>query len=146
MSSLAARLLERSVRSGRCRLWTGSKYHDGYGRMSYEGKWQRVHRLAWRAWRGPIPIGLNVLHRCDTPLCIKPSHLFVGTHADNVADKMRKGRHPHTVTFGNRKLTDAQARAVFRARGRQVDIAARFGIEQAAVSKIKRKVTWKHIH
>jgi hypothetical protein len=146
MSTLADRLLARSIQQGSCRLWTGNKYHDGYGKMSWQGKTDRAHRLAWRAWRGPIPQGLNVLHTCDTPLCIEPTHLFLGSHADNVADKMRKGRHPRNVTFGHRILTEAQARAVFKARGRQVDIAAKYGVTQAAVSKIKRKATWKHIH
>ena len=55
---------------------------------------QLVHRLAWEAEHGPIPEGMLVLHHCDNPPCYNIQHLFLGTHADNLADAQAKGRVP----------------------------------------------------
>ena len=149
--SLRKRLLFRSrkLKNG-CRIWVGGFYPDGYGKMSWEGKYQRVHRLAWRAWKGPIPKGKLVCHHCDTPACIAHGHLFIGTHADNVADKMRKGRESRKgskgITHPNTDLTEEQVLIIFHSPDRQIDLAKRFGVQQAAISKIKRKKTWGHLH
>jgi hypothetical protein len=70
-----------------CHVWTGSKYGRGYGNLQIA-----THRLAWELANGPIPEGLSILHRCDNPACCNPDHLFLGTQADNMADKVRKGR------------------------------------------------------
>jgi hypothetical protein len=76
-----------------CWLWTGSRNAQGYGNISHEGRHLVAHRLAWLLWRGPIDVDIKVLHRCDTPPCCNPDHLFLGTQADNVADMVAKGRH-----------------------------------------------------
>lgn len=76
-----------------CQIWTAGADGNGYGQFRFEGKLIGSHRASWIASRGPIPNGLHVLHRCDTPPCINPDHLFLGTPADNVADMIRKGRH-----------------------------------------------------
>jgi hypothetical protein len=77
-----------------CWLWDGNTYHAfGYGIVSYKGKQHTTSRLAWMAYRGPIPDEMHVLHKCDNPACLNPDHLFLGTHRDNVADMNRKGRH-----------------------------------------------------
>jgi hypothetical protein len=52
-----------------------------------------AHRASWEAYRGPIPKGMWVLHKCDTMPCVNPDHLFLGTHQDNMTDKTRKGRN-----------------------------------------------------
>ena len=67
---------------GRCWVWTGSKVGKGYGQ----------HRRSWKIHFGEIPDGLYVLHKCDNPLCVNPSHLFLGTPKDNVQDMLEKGR------------------------------------------------------
>lgn len=71
-----------------CWIWGGSFTHNGYGRIGDK----RAHRLSWSFENGPIPEGLLVLHSCDTPPCIRPSHLFVGTQLDNMQDMIAKGR------------------------------------------------------
>lgn len=93
-------LLQRSVDTVRgCRIWMGHVHDDGYGRVRYRVKrkasWIRAHRLAYLCWRGAIADGLHVLHSCDTPLCINPSHLWLGTNGDNIQDGIRKGRIRH---------------------------------------------------
>lgn len=75
-----------------CWIWTAYTLYNGYGRFRLNGKTQYSHRVSWEISKGPIPPKICVLHKCDTPACINPDHLFLGTHADNVADKIRKGR------------------------------------------------------
>ena len=78
-----------------CSEWTGATDDDGYGRRRWRGKVRKAHRVAWEIAYGPIPEGAKVLHRCDNPPCIEPTHLFLGTQADNVADMIAKGRQGH---------------------------------------------------
>lgn len=76
-----------------CLIWTGRIDQHGYGRICVDGREMGAHRASWVLTKGPIPSGLHALHRCDTPPCINPDHLFLGTPADNVADMIRKQRH-----------------------------------------------------
>jgi hypothetical protein len=87
-----------------CLLWEGTKAMNGYGVIrsgggnAAEGKQLLAHRLMWEAIKGPIPQGMCVLHRCDNPPCVRPSHLFLGTKGDNRRDCAAKGRswkHTH---------------------------------------------------
>lgn len=92
---LHQRLLRR-IRYGAtdCWHWLGPLNGLGYGRMTYQGRMQVVHRLAWLAWNGEIPAGMSVLHKCDNRCCINPDHLWLGTYSDNLKDCWDKGRHP----------------------------------------------------
>ena len=84
-----------------CWLWTGAKFQNtGYGQIQIEGSPKRVHRVVWEMVKGPIPIGLLVLHKCDVRHCINPSHLFIGDQQANVDDMAAKGRKK--VSFGER--------------------------------------------
>ncbi len=86
--SFEERFRSRIERRGdsECWLWTGSPMGFGYGRLWREDRFVVAHRVAWELAFGPIPEGLWVLHRCDVPPCVNPSHLFVGTSRDNMAD------------------------------------------------------------
>lgn len=85
-----------------CWLWTGFYQEFGYGRMGvgYAVEGTRgtamAHRLSYEIFVGPIPDGICVLHRCDVPECVNPEHLWLGTHSDNVNDKVAKGRHHYS--------------------------------------------------
>ena len=91
-SPLPQRLLERTKVVGDCLVWQGAANASGYGFISINAKLFRVHRLAWQLSYGDIPTGLDVLHKCDNPPCIKLDHLFLGTPKDNTRDAMLKGR------------------------------------------------------
>jgi hypothetical protein len=139
-----------------CWLWQGHRVH-GYGQCVLAGVRWRAHRAAWTLANGPIPPGLCVLHRCDVRHCVNPAHLFLGTVADNNADMVAKGRqaqgdkhgsrlYPERYARGERhgrsKLTAKQVCAIREALGSQRSIAARFGISQRQVGRIRRGTTW----
>lgn len=86
--------VDKSSGPDACWPWTDHRDRSGYGRFHETGKRQQdmAHRSAWRIAHGPIPDGLQVLHRCDNPPCVNPAHLFLGDCADNARDKVAKGR------------------------------------------------------
>jgi hypothetical protein len=77
-----------------CWIWTASKNNQGYGRIRFQEKEYLAHRLSYIAHIGDLLDSDCVCHRCDTPLCVNPSHLFIGTHKSNAEDKVKKRRHP----------------------------------------------------
>jgi hypothetical protein len=101
MEALKQKLLDRMVEvegplDTACWLWTsGSMDKKGYRRVYWDGNMHLVHRVSWMIYKGPIPQGLNVLHRCDISGCFNPSHLFLGTIRDNNDDMIAKGRQGH---------------------------------------------------
>lgn len=130
-----------------CWLWEGSTNDNGYGRLWVVDRLVHAHRISYALDRGHEPTDC-VLHRCDNPLCVNPAHLFGGTQADNMADKLAKGRGARGERNGGAKLTTAQAldirwRALHGERG--VDLAAEFGISKTTVSKIKHRRKWAHV-
>lgn len=93
------RYVRRSTDENGCWLWTGSTVTGGYGRLAVGSRTdgsrriERAHRIAWELDNLQcVPAGMFVLHRCDTPACVNPDHLFLGTHQDNLLDADAKGR------------------------------------------------------
>lgn len=75
-----------------CMIWPGCRNASGYGLKSYKNKSTLAHRYMWMRHIGPIPEGMCVLHRCDNRPCVNTEHLWLGTNADNVADRVAKNR------------------------------------------------------
>jgi hypothetical protein len=125
-----------------CWLWTDATMkRGGYGQMSAFGKPRPAHRISWMLYRGEIPPGKFVCHKCDVPLCVNPDHLFLGTPSDNMQDCSRKGRL--NLTIRHRKLTFDQARAIKNSKEPQQRLAARYGVDQALISRIRTGRCWK---
>lgn len=91
--SVRERLCRRRLitREG-CWIWQGHLNPKGYGKITIDGKTERVNRIAWLVFNGSIPDGLYVLHTCDSPACFNPDHLFLGDNLDNRLDRILKGR------------------------------------------------------
>jgi hypothetical protein len=104
---------------GGCWEWTGGTYRGGYGRAFVRRRDMRAHRLAWALFVGPIPDGLQVLHRCDNPPCVNPAHLFLGTHRENMADRDAKGRVASGDRAGARTRPE---RLATKANGRHMSV------------------------
>lgn len=93
----------------RCWEWTASCSPDGYGQVRISGKTELTHRVAWTIANGSIPDNFQVLHHCDNPPCVNPSHLFLGTNQDNVDDKMEKGREGRAMGDRNGSRTHPES-------------------------------------
>lgn len=132
-----------------CWLWNGFIDRDGYGRA----KGGAASRRAWELTNGPIPDGLDVLHKCDVRACVRPDHLFLGTHQDNMTDMVCKGRtRGNRFTVGNaarrghgKRLDYSKAeqiRALYRNGLSQQAIADQFGVSQVMVSRVVLNRNW----
>lgn len=144
--TIAERFWTNVTKTDGCWLWTGAKT-GGYGRIRINGAMVYAHRASFTWAHGPIPDGLCVMHQCDTPACVNPSHLCAGTMADNNADRDAKGRGviPVGEAHGRSKLTADAVRAI-RADGRpQRDIARSHNISQTCVSEVVSRKTWQHV-
>lgn len=105
------------------------------------GRTLLAHRVSFYFTRGRWPKPF-CLHRCDNPKCVRPDHLFEGTHTDNVRDMVQKGRHP------SQKLTIDDVRRIRRMIADGVsdtDIAIKYGVDRTNVSCIRRGKTWHHV-
>lgn len=94
------KFVAKSTSENGCWEWAGKKTHDHYGQIRPGGKKSShvmAHRVSWELHFGSIPADMLVCHRCDNPPCVRPDHLFLGTHQDNVLDAIEKGRWPQIL-------------------------------------------------
>ncbi len=132
-----------------CHLWMASTV-SGYGNMRVGKKVLKAHRISYELDNGPIPDGMYVCHKCDTPSCVNPNHLFLGTAADNNADAMTKGRHKAVSGSkqGLSKLDETDIpiiRQWLQDGWSQTQCAEVWGVTQATISQINRGKTWRHV-
>lgn len=126
-----------------CWLWFGAAYHNGYGGINVGGRRELAHRTSWLMHCGPIPEGMYVCHRCDTPACVNPAHLFLGTPTDNVQDMHAKGRWNRLSKVTPQQVKEIRRR---RAAGETLQsLADAFGISDGNVSAICLGKSWKRL-
>ena len=135
-----------------CYLWVGAPSR-GYGEMKVEGRVRNAHHVAWYLKTGAWPT-LNVLHKCDTPLCVRIDHLFEGTQTDNMRDCAAKGRLVSNLSTRrgelahNAVLTETivrEIRARVAAGEAQRAVARRLGIARDTLRHVVRGDTWAHV-
>lgn len=142
------RFVERIPDAG-CWLWMGAMGSKRYGKFCFNGAADTdyAHRASWRLFRGSIPNGQHVCHKCDVPLCVNPEHLFLGSRKDNMVDASKKGRTCRGERRENRKLTEQDIREIQTALaqkeyGMQTKLAKKYGVSFQLISQIKKGQNW----
>ena len=155
--STLCKLLGSVTKKNGCWEWAGDIHPNGYAYTTmYEtNKKEHVHRISYRIFKGEIPEGLYVCHKCDNRKCISPDHLFVGTAKDNMQDAKSKGRLEHIKLMqpkgekkGSSKLKEYQVREIRKMilEGvRLAVIARKFSVSWTTVESIKKNKTWRHV-
>lgn len=119
---------------------------DGHATIRTGGKEKYAHRIAYEQAFGEIPEGLVVRHKCDNPNCINPNHLELGTHGDNVKDRMERGRSAKGVNNGRAKLSEENVRYI---RNDEIhsnkELSIMFKVDPKVIRDIKSFKTWKHV-
>lgn len=155
--SVAASFWRNVERKGpdECWSWKGPLLRSNrpWQRYGNFGVWsdgatrsQRAHRFSWMLANGPIPEGLNVLHRCDNTNCVNPNHLFVGTQKQNVDDQRAKGRLWYGERNGRAKLTEDDVRAIRASTERTGVLAKRYGVHWTTLKKARDGTFWPHVN
>lgn len=146
---LAHRFWPKVQKTEKCWIWTGPVNLKGYGDLRTRNRLKDghllAHRVSWELHNGPIPEGIEVCHKCDNPPCVRPDHLFLGTHLDNLADAAKKGRMHPGEKHGMHKLTlqgVIEIRKRFRSGELQSCLAEEFGVAQCTISVIVNGKSW----
>jgi len=155
---LEKRFWEKVRKAGECWEFVGWRGRDGYGRIrGFRSQMIHAHRLSWILHYGTIPDELCVCHHCDNPPCVRPDHLFIGTHGDNARDREQKGRGKRVngTNHHRSKLSPMDVRVIRRLYSRRdplmkrglssPQIAEIWDVDQTVISKIIRREIWGHV-
>lgn len=135
-----------------CWLWSAGCTGAGYGGWQFDNKFVLAHRFSYELIHGPVPKDICVLHKCDNPPCVRPDHLFLGTHADNARDRDIKGRAASRLGVGNgsAKLTESDVREIrylYTTGGwTHRSLSLKYGVTQTPVQFLLQGKTWKHVN
>lgn len=155
LSARFDKFVDKSAGADGCWLWTGCISKNGYGYVRGDhNKSESAHTSAWILSGRALEPGKEICHKCDVRNCVNPSHMFLGTRADNMADAAAKGRmfwanperHPKGSKHPNAKLNEDAVKEILRSPGtRREEFATRFGVSPALISMVRRRTIWRHV-
>lgn len=125
------------ITSTSCWIWTGATNWGGYGVIEHNYKTKLAHRISWELNFGQIPKSINVLHKCDNPICVNPAHLFLGSQQDNINDMYRRNRQNN---IGKPKLSTGKIlkiKAALAKGQRPVDISPLYNVTPQYISQLR---------
>lgn len=139
-----SRVYKFSETKGGCWIWNGGLIKS-YGAFWYDGKTIRATHYSWELCHGrKVPEGFSMCHTCDTPMCVNPDHLFLGTNKENTQDKVEKNRQAKGEKHGLSKLTQEQVNEIrlLPTSTTHTDIAKQYGVSRTCISGIRRGLAW----
>lgn len=128
-----------------CWLWDGSTTKHGYGQISLNGSPSRAHRVSFEFFNKTSAGNKFVCNKCDTPSCVNPDHLFCGTHDQNMADKISKGRQSKGEARPLAKLKEEDVVYIKGSDKSCVTLGKEFGVSRSVITKIRRGEGWRHV-
>lgn len=146
---LRDRLYAQVFKTESCWIWLGALDRNKYGRLRARGRDHYAHRLAWEFEHGPITTDFYLCHKCDNPLCIRPSHLFLGTQKQNIQDAKTKDRLAKGERHGRVKLTEHQvleARQKYKSGGiTHQALAHEYGVSRQTMTSAITGKNWSYL-
>ncbi len=139
------RLFEKIEKTNTCWIWKGCLIESGYGTIGYKGKNFVVHRLMYELFVAKIPEGMLACHICDNKLCCNPSHIFLGTHKDNLVDMVNKKRSNFGEKHHNARLKTEEAREIKFSKEKNTILSDRFKVSAGHIDNIRLGIRWKHL-
>lgn len=150
LDTAKASLLSKAEKIDECLIWKGAISSHGYGSVGFMGKAWMAHRASYYIHTGVDPAKNEVMHTCDTPLCINPNHLTLGSHTDNMLDMegKKRSRHFKGSQHGRSKLTEnavLEMRKQYESGISYQRLANQYGVSKRACMLAVKGVTWTHI-
>lgn len=137
------------IKQDGCWDWKGITEHTGYAKLGIRPP-IKAHRASWIIHKGEIPKGLVVCHSCDNRKCTNPNHLWIGTHKENIQDRIKKGRcnTPKGTQLKVSKINEIEAKEIkiLLKKGLTcAEISRQYEVNGKLISRIKNGETWKHV-
>ena len=134
-----------TINANGCWIWAGAISSAKYGNIRFRGRQQGAHRVFFQLYKGEIPEGLFVLHKCDVKSCVNPDHLFLGNAFDNMRDAGAKRRLRWGSKHPKSKLTPAQVRSIRASSEGPKALGLKYGVSTTAICYILSGKNWKNL-
>lgn len=128
-----------------CWKWMAARHPDGYGNICVDARTLPAHKFFYMLFIGPVPVGMECCHTCDTPECVNPDHLFLGTHLDNMKDMAEKQRSTIGERHSKAKLSDEAVRVIRQSTESTSALAATFGVHANTINEVRARRRWQHV-
>ena len=149
-NTLRDRFWSKVLKTSNCWEWIGTIHKRGYGHFKVgRDNNLKAHRVSYIIGKGSIPTGLYVLHHCDNPKCVRPSHLFIGTQRDNIQDavsksRMHQGEKNHTAKITVKDVKEIRLKYIPYKCGCK-KLGREYGLAERTVHQIVKGQIWKHV-